>query len=64
MKTLEEAVAARDEFLEQHPHLKPFQQKLDREFKDLPTEERLERLSNMMNGNLVTLGAVLKELPI
>lgn len=65
MTTVQEAIAKRDAFLETHPHLKPLQDKIDKELEAAGEPgglERMEVLGRMMTGHVVVLGTQLNEL--
>ena len=48
MKTLEEAIKERDEFLEEHPELKGLQEEIDETLAKTPGHMRMEVLNTMM----------------
>lgn len=60
MKTLEEAQAALDAFLIDHPELKDFQAKLEADMEDMTTEERMEHIVQMATGLSAALEATLR----
>lgn len=59
---LRELIAKRDKFLGDHPHLKPFQDKLDRKMEGMNSEERMSYLSGLMTSGLKELSAGFKNL--
>ena len=63
-KQLQEAIAARDKFLEDHPHLKEYQQEIDRIMDGVGENPatRMETLSIMMSTKLLEQSAELQKL--
>ena len=62
MKTLEELIAERDKLLEENPHLKPFQDKIDEIMGKTPDDMKLEVLNIMMVCKLKKLAVQFKKL--
>ena len=48
MKTLDDAIKERDEFLEEHPELKGLQKEIDETLAKTPSHMRMEVISTMM----------------
>lgn len=61
-KQLEEAIAARDKFLAEKPHLKEFQAEIDRVLEMCKPEERAEVLLLMLAGRMNDLKGMLEKL--
>lgn len=62
MKTIAEAIKDRDQFLEDHPHLKWLQKDIDRIVNATPDQHRLDALSLMLAASFIELSKGLKEL--
>jgi hypothetical protein len=62
MKTLDELKAARDQYLEDHPNLKAYQEEIDDLLDRVPAEHRAEVLSMLMHERLKALGSALEKL--
>ena len=62
-KTLAEAIAERDRFLEQYPQMNTYQNEIDRMLdKAGPQENRFAVLAMLMEGKLAELGVQLQQL--
>lgn len=48
-KELKEAIQAREEFLKKYPHLKSFQEEIDKELNNTNPEERLTKILLMIS---------------
>ena len=53
---LDEAIKERDEYLQKHPHLKPYQEEIDRILSKTPANFRFGVVSLMMVERLQQLG--------
>lgn len=62
MDAIEKAIAARDKYLEEHPHLIPFQKKLDAELDGVPDKFRLSVVVAKLAAKHMELQAALSEL--
>jgi len=55
MNTLQKAIAKRDEFLAEHPHLKEYQREIDEVLDKTPEHERAHVLGILMSSKLFEL---------
>ena len=55
MNKLQEAIATRDAYLEEHPELKPFQDEIDSILEKCKPEDRQDALLLMLAGKLTEL---------
>ena len=62
MNKLQEAEAARDKYISEHPHLATYQQEIDELLSKVKPHERLEVLALVMAGKLTELKEKLGEL--
>jgi len=62
MKTLEDAIKERDEFLKEHPELQGLQDEIDEVLSKTPEKMRLDTIGMMMTGKASKLGKELFKL--
>jgi len=62
MKTIDELIKERDEFLDNHPHLREYQDELDLIMANLDPADRLVYLGVRMHNNINKLKDKLNEL--
>ena len=62
MKTLQEAIAERDAYLEEHPGLKPMQKEIDEVLSKTPEKMRLEVLNTLMLQKMLQTADILNRL--
>lgn len=55
MTTLEEAIAARDKFLEDRPHLVAYQKEIDAILEKVPESQRAEVLHQLALGKMMDM---------
>lgn len=62
MEDLQKAIEARDKYLENKPHLKAFQEEIDRILSNCKEEDRLNIITLMMSTKLVEFEDALQKL--